>query len=394
MSSVESLIAQGENSAVEFKSSSVHAASLAREIVSFTNTNGGTVLVGVEDDGSIGGIEGREDLEEWTANVVRNNINPPVNPVIRRVETSGHEVLVIDVEKGKDKPYQTIDGKFWIRVGSTNRMATKEELSRLFQQAGLVHFDIAPLEGTLETDLNRNKLQEYWEDYYDIDYSRLESVEQEKLLLNADILVENGGERRVSVGGMLIFGVAPQRRLPQSSIQFAVFDGLSLTDDLLDKHEITGTLPELIQQTKTKIETFLPTPSTIDGLQREEQPAIPKKVIREAVVNAVCHRDYSIGNRKISVYLFRDRVEISSPGRLPNTLSIEKILTGNSAPRNHFILKYLDNMKYIDGLGRGVPMIKQQMKDRFHYMEDGEMLRLVLYFNTASSPVSGSQCFG
>jgi len=92
-----------------------------------------------------------------------------------------------------------------------------------------------------------------------------------------------------------------------------------------------------------KIETFIPIPSTIKGMQREESPAIPKKVIREAVINAVCHRDYSIINCKISVYIFKNRVGISSPGRLPNTLSIEKILTVNSAPRNHFILKYLDN---------------------------------------------------
>ena len=86
-------------------------------------------------------------------------------------------------------------------------------------------------------------------------------------------------------------------------------------------------------------------------MQRVEVATIPDKVIREALVNAVCHRDYSISSRRISVYLFRDRFEISSPGRLPNTLNLEKILTGNSAPRNQFLLKYLDNMKYIDGLG-------------------------------------------
>ena len=115
-------------------------------------------------------------------------------------------------------------------------------------------------------------------------------------------------------------------------------------------------------------------------MKRDEQVAISGKVLREAIVNAVCHRDYSISNRKTSVYLFNDRLEIASPGRLPNTLNIEKIMTGNSAPRNHFLLKYLDNLKFIDGLGRGVPMIKQEMAERASYQEDGEMLRLILRY--------------
>ena len=135
----------------------------------------------------------------------------------------------------------------------------------------------------------------------------------------------------------------------------------------------------MIRQTTTKIRLFLPRPSTISGLQRQEKVLIPEKVIREALVNAVCHRDYSITNRRITVYLFRDRLEITSPGRLPNTLTIEKILTGNSAPRNTFILKYLDNMKFIDGLGRGVPMIRRQMGKRSLYQEEGELLRLSLF---------------
>jgi ATP-dependent DNA helicase RecG len=163
---------------------------------------------------------------------------------------------------------------------------------------------------------------------------------------------------------------------------FAVFDGVELIDDLLDKQEIVGTLPELIRQTKAKIRTFLPRPATFSGLQREERPAVSDNVIREAVVNAVCHRDYSIANRKTAVYIFRDRLEIISPGRLPNTLTVEKILTGNSAPRNHFLLKYLDNMKFIDGLGRGVPMMRREMGERLHYQEEGEILRLLLDFET------------
>jgi ATP-dependent DNA helicase RecG len=386
-SKIKSLIEQGENSAIEFKSSSVRPEKLARELVAFANSSGGTLLLGVEDDGTVSGLKDREHVEEWVANIVRNNIVPAISPSIQQLTFENKQIVRIDIPRGMDKPYQTIDGKFWIRVGSTNRMATKEELSRLFQQAGLVHFDIAPLEGTLPSDLDSKKLDEYWSTYYDINYSKLEAIEQKRLLMNADILSKVDENECASVGGLLIFGIEPQRKLPQSSITFAIFNGLFVTNDLLDKHEIKGTLAELIRQASAKIETFIPKPSIIKGMVREEKPAIPSKVIREALVNAVCHRDYSIGNRRITIFIFKDRLEITSPGRLPNTLNIEKILTGNSAPRNNFILKYLDNMKFIDGLGRGVPMIKQLMGNRFNYSEDGEMLRLTLYFESGSQKI-------
>ncbi len=251
-------------------------------------------------------------------------------------------------------------------------------------QAGLVHYDIAPLENTTLLDLDERKLNQYWQDYYGINYQQLEEPERLRLLRNADIMTKTTEssceELVVTVGGLLIFGIEPQKRLWQSAITFAVFNGVDLTEELLDKQEITGTLPELIRQTTAKIRLFLPRSSTLSGLQRQENILVPEKVIREALVNAVCHRDYSITNRRITVYLFRDRLEITSPGRLPNTLNLEKILTGNSAPRNTFLLKYLDNMKFIDGLGRGVPMIRKAMEDRFLYQEDGELLRLSFFF--------------
>jgi ATP-dependent DNA helicase RecG len=228
---IKQLIEQGENSAVEFKNSEVRPESLAREIVAFANSSGGTILIGVEDSGKITGVD-QHQTETWVANIVRNNVIPAIAPQITEWELSQKKVLAIEVSRGLDKPYQTLDGKFWIRVGATNRMATKEELSRLFQQAGLVHFDIAPLEQTSITDLDDRKLQEYWFTYYSINYLELEQEEQKRLLRNADILGLLEGEETVTVGGMLLFGKDPQRRIPQSFITFAVFDGLLLTDEL------------------------------------------------------------------------------------------------------------------------------------------------------------------
>jgi ATP-dependent DNA helicase RecG len=301
---------------------------------------------------------------------------PAINPGINIVGVNGRFVCALEVPKGLHKPYQSLDGKFWVRVGSTNRQATKEELSRLFQSAGLVHFDIAPVEGTSVSDLDLQKAHLYWHRYYDVDFVNLDQEEQANILINSDLLVQHEENMVASVGGLLLFGKQPQRRLPQSSILFAVFKGGDLTAELIDEKEITGTLPELIDNTAALIRLFLPNPSIIVGLKREEHDLVPQKVIREALVNAVCHRDYSIANRKITAYLFDDRLEITSPGKIANTLTLQKIRYGNSASRNMFIVKYLDNMRYIDGLGRGVPMMLKAMKEDVDFKEIGELFRV------------------
>jgi ATP-dependent DNA helicase RecG len=202
--SILNLIAQGENSSIEFKQVEVRPDSLAKELIAFSNTNGGVVLIGVDDNGNIIGTEGRENIEEWVVNIARNNVIPAISPKIEKHEINGKTIVSIEVER---------------------------ELSRLFQQAGLVHYDIAPLEGTSIIDLDERKLNQYWQNYYDIDYRQLEEQDRFQLLRNADILSQND---LVTVGGLLIFGVEPQRRLWQSAITFAVFDGVDLTEKLLE----------------------------------------------------------------------------------------------------------------------------------------------------------------
>jgi ATP-dependent DNA helicase RecG len=378
MIDIKQLLPQGEHASLELKREDVRPESLAKELVAFSNTLGGVVLIGVADDGAIEGVSDPSRTEQMVVNVARHNVVPAIDPQLSWIPIEGKDVCQVTVGKGVAKPYQTLDGKFLIRVGSTNRQATKDELSRLFQAAGLIHFDISPVDQTGAADLDEAKLQRYWNTYYQIDYYRLDGDERGQLLMNADILALHEGVAVCTVGGLLMFGRQPQRRLPQSAIQFAAFDGLDMTDPLLDKKELTGVLPDLIDNAAGLVRLFLPKPSTLSGLRREEQELIPPTVIREALVNAVCHRDYSISQRRIQVFLFRDRLEVRSPGRLPNTLTLEKIRYGNSAPRNLFLLKYLDNMRYIDGLGRGIPLMIKAMGDRVSFAETGEIFSVTI----------------
>ncbi|EIC21292.1 RNA-binding domain-containing protein [Thiorhodovibrio frisius] len=378
MCDLEQLIAQGEHASLEFKLEDVRPESLAKELVAFSNTLGGTLLIGVADNSAILGVTDKAAIEQRVLNVARHNVVPAINPNLFWQTLDDKDICQVKVGKGTAKPYQTLDGKFLIRVGSTNRQATMEELSRLFQAAGLIHFDISPVQQTGLRDLDEAKLQAYWQTSYQIDFDSLDNHERTNLLLNADLLALHETVPVCTVGGLLMFGKQPQRRLPQSAIQFAVFDGLDLTAPLLDKKELSGALPDLIDNGAALIRLFLPNPSTINGLRRQEQDLMPPSVIREVLVNAVCHRDYSISQRRIQIFLFRDRLEVRSPGRLPNTLTLQKIRFGNSAPRNLLLLKYLDNMRYIDGLGRGVPLMIRALGERLSFAETGEIFSVVI----------------
>lgn len=160
----------------------------------------------------------------------------------------------------------------------------------------------------------------------------------------------------------MIFGKNPERHLPQSTVTFVHFKGNHITGDLLDRKDITGILPELIEKTVHVIKLNLEQASTIRGLKRIEAAKFPDEVLREVVTNAVAHRDYSIYGANIRIFMFDDRIEFRSPGKLPNTVTIEKMKEGYSVARNPFIVKYLQNLRFIDKIGSGIPMILQKMK--------------------------------
>lgn len=244
-----------------------------------------------------------------------------------------------------------------------------------------VSFDISPVANTDSSYIDKHVVDHYYRSYYNTAFIDLPDDEQHSLLRNTDILVRHDNEWVMSVGGLLMFGKQPQRRLPQSSIMFAVFKGERITDDLADKKEITGTLPELIDKTLGLLQLYLPVSSTIEGAKRKEVVHAPPKVLRESIVNAVMHRDYSISHKKIQIHIYSNRVEITSPGGLPNTLTLEKIRYGNSALRNVFLVKFLDNLRYFDGLGRGIPMMLEAMQERIQLESIGELFRVTLYFD-------------
>lgn len=356
------IINNGENSYIEFKEEAVKAKDLAEEFIAFANSEGGTVLIGVADDGTIKGVKD-ETIEEKIMNICRNNCVPNIIPMYEKLDIDGLKVVSVTIPKGVNKPYYTTDHKYYIRVGTTKRIASREELLRLFEANGSIHYDIFPIHNTSIKDLNLDIIRDYFLKYNTFDLYEEDKAYIERILINADILKEVDGKVTCSVGGLLIFGKRPDMIMPQNGISFAHFCGTEITDELIDKKVIHGRLQDIAEQMLVIIKNNIKNPSSIKDLRREEKEEYPSLVLREAIVNALVHRNYSITGSKIRIFMFDDRIEFRSPGKLPNTVTIEKMKIGVSYARNPFLVKYMENMRYIDQLGRGIPMIIKAMKD-------------------------------
>ncbi|PKQ02579.1 MAG: ATP-dependent DNA helicase RecG, partial [Alphaproteobacteria bacterium HGW-Alphaproteobacteria-11] len=327
------------------------------------------------DSGDVSGLNrSNGDAEEWVMNICRNNIRPPVIPFWEVVSMDdGKTVGVITLPADSpDKPYEAKQGSAWIvfiRVGTVTREASKEEKIRLYQASGQLHNDIRPVPGSSLADLDIRRLQNYFRDIRQQDCPASEdSGNWEKLLTNTEFMILDRGRMMATVGGMLLFGVRPNRYLPQSGISAVAYPGQEkdyatqeravLRGPIVALRSTAGDLVEagLVEQAIDFVRrnTQMKAQIGTDG-RREERWDYPLEAVREAIVNAIAHRDYTIGGIDIELSLYADRIEVISPGNLPNTVTVEKMRLGYRATRNELIKEVLRDYRYIEASGLGVP---------------------------------------
>lgn len=386
---LKDILKNGENSFVEFTEVSVSPQTLAEEIVAFSNVRGGYIFVGVADNGSIVGIDPsrKKKLEEKIINICRTSVVPPIIPMYENIAIEDQWIVKITIPEGFEKPYCSVQGKYLIRVGSTKRISSKAELLRLFQNAMIYHIDDRSVVGSTVHDLDINKISQYFNDVYELSLNEMDADEQQNLLLNSCILAPFESKIYASISGLLFFAVkkklfnALEQYLPHTGIQFVAYLDEEM-DTIVDRMEFFETSPEIIDSVVHKIRLNWKTPSVIQGLQRKETH-FPTKVFRELIVNAIVHRDYSLQS-KIQIRVFPKRIEIISPGRLANTVTIEKMKAGISISRNPILLKFMQTYRYADQLGRGIPMtmraIEKMSGFNLEFKERGEELQVVLKF--------------
>lgn len=366
------IIRNGESSGVEFKRDDVHPQSLAKEIASLANLEGGYILIGVEDDGTVTELI-HPDIEEWVMNICSNDIHPPIIPYFEIVLWEGDKKIgVITIpEDSPDKPYKARQGSRWVtfvRIGSTSREATREQEQRLYQASGIFRYDIKPVPGSSLKDLDMNRLINYFRDIREQDCPEQEETEQwMTLLINTEIMVESRGKAIPTVGGILLFGKNPNRYLPQAGISAVAYKGQEKDYNTNERDVIKGPVVALFNKDKEIVDTGL-VERAIDFVRRNtgsksylvegrriDRPDYPEEVIRETIVNAIAHRDYTISGTDVELSIYGDRLEVISPGRLPNTVTVERMKAGCRVTRNELIKEVLRDYHYVEATGLGVP---------------------------------------
>lgn len=367
------IVANGESSGVEFKRDDIRPEQLAKEIVAMANFQGGRVLLGVEDDGTISGVQ-RDNLEEWVMNVFQNKIHPMILPFYEEIKLDNNKVVaVVTFPIGISKPYVVRHGgreEIYIRVGTTSRIATREQQMRLFELGGMLHSELMPVPRTNLSSLDEARLTNYIKDILRDPLVPDSPEDWQTRLLGLGFLTEAADTICCTIAGLVLFGKNPRRYLKQAGLRVMVFDSedkeyQALLDDILDgpmvaRWDIDNGDKRLIDRgiIERFMDIMLPfisqeSDEVNEGLRRETFWFYPIEAVREALVNALAHRDWT-RSVEIEVAVYSNRLEIISPGALPNSMNVEKMKAGQRSPRNTIIMEVLRDYGYVDYRGMGV----------------------------------------
>ena len=402
------IIRNGENSLVEFKRDDVRPEQLAKEIVAFANSYGGKLLLGVEDDGTPSGIR-HTDLERWIMDsVCARFVYPAIIPMYEEVQLEDNvRVAVITVPMGVSKPYVVRHKdreEFYIRAGSTSRLANREQIIRISASGGMLHVETLPVPRTSFKTLDKARLENYFRDILAEPSLPQDDEAWETRLVDIGFLAENAELGKVcTIAGLLLFGVNPRRYLKQAGLRIMVFESddkgyKALLDLVLDApmvarvevadQRVSAIVDDgLVEKAAAALYPFITEESsTIDkGFRRPLKQYYPWNAIRELILNALAHRDWT-RNTDIEICRYKDRLEVISPCALPNSMTVEKMVAGRRTPRNPIIMEVLRDYQYVDARGMGIrtkviPIMREFNGTAPAFEATEDYLKTILYNN-------------
>lgn len=353
---LRSLILKGEDTTLEFKSKEKikDTHDLAAECVAFLNRRGGMLLIGVNDDGEIDGFASHE-LESCASqlrSMAKDKISPPVMIDTENVVTGKGIVIVLRLEEGVDKPYQTTKGgAFYIRSGDEKRhVSHRDELRRLFQIGAYVFAEKKSLPGTRIDQISLTAYRDYYENRF-----------KEDALPDDDDLIEQMHSlhllhnNQLTVAGCLLFGKHPEHILPEFGIKAVWFEGTdSSSSRFRDQRPINGGLRVCYEQASNFLDAWNTRRQPEGGTYNANpEPQIDPRVFEELLTNALVHRDYFIRD-SIKIFIFDDQIEITSPGTLPNSLTLVEATNGIRRSRNPIIEEIGQSLMQYKGHGTGL----------------------------------------
>jgi ATP-dependent DNA helicase RecG len=368
---------RGEDSRHQFKEDVTNAASLGAEIVAFANSGGGRIFIGVADDGDAHGLNAEDisRINQLISNAASNCVRPPVNPLTENVSVSTGVVIVVTIPDGISKPYMDHVGAIWMKTGSDKRRVTaREEMQRLFQASQLIHGDDVTVTGTSVSDVD----MEYFRRFYRLRYEQ-ELEEQEDSLGRLLSNMRLASEGSLTVSGVLLVARDPQIFLPVFHVKAICYPGLDIhATAYLDSADIRGRLQTQFEESLSFVLRNLRREQAGQSVNSIGEIEIPRLVFEELLANALMHRDYFV-SAPIRIFVFYDRIEIISPGHLPNNLTIANIRSGNSNIRNPILTSFATKVLPYRGLGTGIlRAVKEYPEIDFVDDREGNQFRVVI----------------
>ncbi len=347
-------IARWEDLHTEFKEWPINNDSAAASLVAFANTDGGQFILGVNKERKVKGVENPDAVLQRIDQLAVNNCEPPLALVQETVtDEKGDIVVVVNIPKGDQRPYRTNRGVYYTRTTSGRRQASRQELLRLFQATGSHFYDETVILRASTADLAQGEFEHYVQQAYQRASDEF-GVGYQQLLINLRLAADVEGTVYPNVAALLFFGRDPQKYLPSVQIAAARIPGTDLAAAPSDAKPLTGTLPRMLEDAARFLKVHLRTRHQIQGFEPEAYPELPAEALRETLVNALAHRDYTV-KAPVRLLIYDDRVEVRTPGGLPNTVTIAAIKLGAAhVLRNPTIYTIFSRMGMVTGIGSGV----------------------------------------
>jgi ATP-dependent DNA helicase RecG len=363
------IVNRGEDSKHQFKENVTNVNSLAGEMVAFSNSGGGYIFIGVSDAGDVTGLTNEDvgRINQLVSNAASQSVRPPINPQTENIAFPEVLVMVVHVAAGISKPYMDKDGVIWIKNGADKRKATsREEIQRMYQGAGLIHGDEIPANGITVSDLDLDYFREYFRKQF-IEELDAQDLPLPVILRNMNLM----NDEVFNIAGALIFSKAPQNRLPVFMVKGVSYPGTDIhVSEYRDSQDIIGKLEVVFKEALSFITRNIRHIQADQNVNSPGELEIPKIALEELLANALVHRDYFI-TAPIRIFIFDDRIEIISPGHLPNNLTIENIKSGNSNIRNPILASFASKILPYRGLGNGIRRALNEYPD-IDFVDDRE----------------------
>jgi ATP-dependent DNA helicase RecG len=312
------------------------------------------------------------------SNVGSQHVKNPVSLTTENIAIGNSRVVIaLHVDEGRDKPYFGKDGVIWLKEGADKRrVASKEEIRRLFESSASLHADEQPTRAKLD-QLDMLRFRSFFEKDYGLPLPT-DAAELLRTVTNMNLATDDG---HLNLAGLMMFGRHPEFLVPQFSVKAVRVNGNDMAfTSYLDREDFAGTIPDMYAGAMSFVMRNMHKTQRAESVNMPGESEIPRVVFEEIIVNALVHRNYFV-DAPIRILIFDDRVEIVSPGSLPNHLTVEKMLSGNTNIRNPIIASYVARglLPYW-GLGSGIRRVKSAWsKIQFIDDKDGVQFRVVVH---------------